>query len=103
MARFRFGHTDLNAHLFRTGRVGSPICECGQDEEDNYHFLLTCRLYDSQRQAMIHNLENLMPFGTEISLNLLLGGPDFKETDKLYEAVAKEVGVFNWSSIRPNL
>ena len=93
LARFRFGHSCLRAHMFRIGRSNSSICVCGRGEEDNDHFLLHCRLYDSQRYPMLHSLEGLLP-DTNLSANVLLGGPEFKGTDDTYERVAKVVIIF---------
>ena len=36
----------------------------------------------------------MLPLNTHISLNLLLGGPDFKLADDLNERVAKELVIF---------
>lgn len=94
LARFRFGHSELNAHLFRVGRTESPICECGRGEEDNYHFFMDCAMYESPRHTLLLKVSNMLPINTHISLNLLLGGPDFKHTNDVYERVAKELVVF---------
>ena len=100
MARLRFGHTELNAHLFRIGKAQSPICVCGLREEDNEHFLLNCHLYDSQRHFMMLKLDFILPLGTDVTLNLLLGGPDFKGDVETYANVAKEVAYYVRSTKR---
>ena len=94
LARFRFGHSELNAHLFRIGRAESPMCACGRNEEDNYHFFMECGLYESPRYTLMRKISNMLPLNTHITLNLLLGGPDFKHTDDLYARVAKELVIF---------
>ena len=94
LASYRFGHTELNAHMCRIGRAACPMCACGQNEEENNHFFMACGIYESPRYTLMRKISNLLPINTHITLNLLLGGPDFKHTDDLYERVAKDLVIF---------
>ena len=80
--------------MFRIGRAASPMCACGQSEEDNNHYFMECGLYESPRYTLVRKISNMLPLNTLITLNLLLGGPDFKHTDDLYARVAKELVIF---------
>ena len=70
------------------------MCACGRNEEDNYHYFMECGLYERPRYTLMRKMSNMLPLNTHISFNLLLGGPDFKHTDDLYERVAKELVIF---------
>ena len=100
LSRLRLGHSDLNAHQFRIGRIDSPICECGQAVEDNEHYLLECKRFTSQRQAMLFKINQVLPPETRMSVNLILGGPDFKGTEAAYKIIAKEVIMLVRRSLR---
>ena len=52
LARLRFGHSDLAAHCTNTDDSVSSMCICGVAEETTDHYLLHCRLFESQRQAL---------------------------------------------------
>ena len=100
LARFRLGHSELNAYLFRIDRAESPMCACGRNEEDNYHYFMERGLYESPRYTLMRKISNMLALNTRISLNLLLGGPDFRLTDELYERVAKELVIFVKKTLR---
>ena len=50
LARLRMKCSPLNKHLHRQKIVDSPMCACGNDEEDEDHYLFNCPLYNEQRQ-----------------------------------------------------
>ena len=90
---FLFGHSCLRAHLFRVGFADSAICACGRADEDNDRFFLHRDLFDRQRYVLHYALEPL--FADKIlSAYVLLGGPEFKGSDKRYEIVARAVTNF---------
>lgn len=43
------GHGSLNKYLYRIGQAQSPLCRCGNGEEDVFHVLFQCGLYDDFR------------------------------------------------------
>lgn len=51
--RLRTGHNRLNQHLNRVMKViSSPMCPCGEAEQNTEHFLQTCKLHLAQRQMI---------------------------------------------------
>ena len=51
--RLRTGHNRLNQHLYRVMKViPSPMCPCGETEQNTEHFLQTCKLHLAQRQKI---------------------------------------------------
>ena len=72
-----------------------PRCaHATETRRDNNDYFIECGLYESPRYTLKRNISNMLTPNTYISLNLLLGGPDFKLTDDLYERVAKELVIF---------
>jgi len=91
LARLRFGHVNLNAHLFRFKSVESPYCACGDAEETVSHYLIDCVLYENQRRRMMQTVCAVLPVGTDPTENILLGGSDFRWGPTKYKAVAQAV------------
>ncbi|OAX36479.1 hypothetical protein K503DRAFT_695075, partial [Rhizopogon vinicolor AM-OR11-026] len=53
----RTGHAQLNRHLLRIGKMGSPHCpHCQRIEETVHHFLLSCPIYQRERHILINAL-----------------------------------------------
>ena len=51
--RLRTGHKRLNQHLYRVMKaIPSPMCPCGEAEQNTEHFLRTCKLHLAQRQTI---------------------------------------------------
>lgn len=48
----RTGHCHLNEYLHHFNVIASPMCECGAGKGNADHFLLSCELYDEQRDAL---------------------------------------------------
>jgi hypothetical protein len=71
--RIRMGCSALRSHLFnRIGVVDSPMCACGIEAEDAYHYLLVCQIYKAQRTKM---LESIYPITSPSLPTLLHGDP----------------------------
>ena len=52
------GHSMLNTHLFKTGRVQSPRCACGVAEETTQHFLFDCPRYSLERAPLRQSISD---------------------------------------------
>jgi hypothetical protein len=50
------GHIGLNAYLARFGLVDSGLCSTCHEPETVNHYLLTCRRFNQQRNALRHAL-----------------------------------------------
>ena len=80
LTKLRVKFSDLNEHKFRHNfDCVSPMCDCGQANEDNEHFLLHCPLYDNIRQDLFGHLEDILEFSvsrmdSNSLCNLLLFG-----------------------------
>ena len=94
LARLRFGHVDLQAHLSRWDSSVSPLYVCGQEEETVGHYLLRCKEHAGPRQAMFHKVRQILPEDVTITEGLLLGGNEFKWGTELYHAVAKAIMLY---------
>ncbi len=67
--RIRLGCSSLNHDLFRKSIVESPLCACGESETAS-HFLMSCPLYNQQRQSYLSSLPcppipNNLIYGTD--------------------------------------
>ena len=56
LTRLRNSCSSLNADLFRVNLTDSPSCRCGHHNEDVFHFLFQCHLYNEHRQALGYKL-----------------------------------------------
>lgn len=54
-ARLRTKCSALRQHLFSKNIIDDPFCACGA-VEDTRHFLISCNLYNIQRQEMFNNI-----------------------------------------------
>ena len=51
--QFKTKSVRLNQHLYRVMKViPSPMCPCGEAEQNTEHFLQTCKLHLAQRQKI---------------------------------------------------
>ena len=57
--RFRLGFTTLNNDLYRRGLSISPVCSCGLDVEDYFHYFLACPNYVSIRPRLLRSIDTL--------------------------------------------
>ena len=56
--------SDLREHRFRHNfHCLSPLCTCGNGEENNEHFLLHCSWYVNQRNDFLDEVSNLVGSG----------------------------------------
>ena len=94
LARLRFGHVSLNAHLFRFKAAESSSCACEEADETVSHFLLHCHLYDNQRHNLLQSIGSVLPVGVDPTENILLGGSDFLWGPKKYKVVAEALCEF---------
>ncbi|UYV81049.1 hypothetical protein LAZ67_19002635 [Cordylochernes scorpioides] len=44
------GHGDFNTYLFRIGKIGSPACTCGNEQQTPEHLLIDCPLTSDLRE-----------------------------------------------------
>jgi len=52
IVRLRSGHNRLNAHMYRKYKlVPSPLCPCGEEEQNTEHILQRCKRHDQERKA----------------------------------------------------
>ena len=58
--RLRLKSDLLNRRKFKLGFSDSPNCDCGNHEESEKHFLLSCVRYFNERQAMIQTVSNIL-------------------------------------------
>ncbi|KLO06219.1 hypothetical protein SCHPADRAFT_838348 [Schizopora paradoxa] len=53
LIQLRTGHAPLNQHLFRIGKVPSPLCPaCKQHDETVPHFVLHCDAHEPHRYLL---------------------------------------------------
>ncbi|UYV75027.1 hypothetical protein LAZ67_12002141 [Cordylochernes scorpioides] len=48
--QFFTGHGDFNTYLFRIGKIGSPACSCGNEQQTPEHLLIDCPLTSDLRE-----------------------------------------------------
>ena len=58
--RLRLLSNLLNRHKFKLGFSDSPNCECGNHEESEKHYLLSCVRYSAEGQAMIQTVSSIL-------------------------------------------
>ena len=60
LTKLRLKFSVLNEHKFRHNfRSLTPLCACGNDMEDNEHFLLRCPQFDVMRQDLFGRLSEI--------------------------------------------
>lgn len=59
ICRIRFGHCNTSTILYRFGLKTSPLCRCGEGNEDVNHIFLKCPLYSSARSTLMNKLKDL--------------------------------------------
>ena len=78
LTKLRNSCSSLNADLFRVNLTDSPSCRCGHHNEDVFHYLFHCPLYDDQRQTLGNKLYNYIPLTAH---KLLFGDTDLPIED----------------------
>ena len=87
LTRPRLGFSHLRKHKFRHGfkDVLNPLCYCSIEAETTTHYFLRCLFYNSNRPALMNDLENLPISFSKVSdknlISSLLHGDDkFNDT-----------------------
>ena len=57
--RIKCRSSSLNAHLFKCNLVPSPLCACHTGVEDTFHYMFNCPHYDTQREILMLNLDEI--------------------------------------------
>ena len=88
-AQLRMHCSKLNSHLFQLHVSDTSQCPCGQDVEDNAHYLLHCPLYGLERVHMFQLMPDTVDVNTIDISTLLYGHNDYDfETNKaIFQAV----------------
>ena len=72
MAKIRMRCSNLNGHLYTMKLIDSSACSCGFINEDEFHFLLVCPLYNRPRVTLQNAIGHIAPF----TLRTLLYGDE---------------------------
>ena len=72
MAKLRMRCSNLNGHLYTIKIIDSPACSCGFVNENEFHFLLVCPVYNRPRATLQNAIGHIAPF----TLRTLLHGDD---------------------------
>ena len=72
MAKLRMGCSNLNGHIYSMKIIDSPACLCGFINENEFHFLLVCPLYNRPRLTLQNAMALIAPF----TLRTLLYGDE---------------------------
>ena len=70
IARLRTGHCSLNKYLHRIGIMDSATCDCEGEQETVDHYLLSCALYERERDVLRRQVGVM-----EMRTDKLLGNP----------------------------
>ena len=62
MAKRRMQCNNLNGHLYTMKIIDSPACSCGFINENEFHFLLVCPLYNRPRVTLQNAMGHIAPF-----------------------------------------
>ena len=46
----------LNSHLYEMKIVNDPLCNCGQENEDETHYFFNCPHYTNQRRQLMQTI-----------------------------------------------
>ena len=85
LSRIRLGLSHLREHKFKHSFQDTlnPFCKCGQDIETPCHYLLHCPNYNTERNALLNNIRQIVPnilnhSDSQITKILLFGDNSFK-------------------------
>ena len=78
--QIRLNCSELNEHKSKLGKIDSPKCRCGANREDTTHYLLSCPLFNAEREEMMKHIsailnKNFRNFPQKLKLKILLYGP----------------------------
>ncbi len=92
MTRLSLGHCSLNKTLKMIGNHQTGLCEGCRDEESVEHIIMTCKIYETQRQVMKNKLREIGV--QEITSKGLLSTVD-RIQSRILMYFLRETGVFN--------
>ena len=85
LARLRYGHNRLNAHMHRKlNIVPSPTCPCGEEDQTTEHVLQRCNRHQPERIAQ-------WPSATPLHQKVYGGLEDLKKTTNFITAAGLDV------------
>ncbi|KAF8989667.1 hypothetical protein BDZ89DRAFT_974653, partial [Hymenopellis radicata] len=86
LTQLRTSHIGLNAHLYRTRTIDSPLCRsCGVPETVT-HFIMSCRRYSSARNALRNAVRSNL---RSLKQLLAVGSPHIAATLKFVRATKR--------------
>ena len=88
-SRMRMHCSALNSHLHKMHIIESPLCSCGQDNEDPEHYFFSCDNYQNIRH-ILNNLDNRIM----LSVDTILHGDNKlsrRHNDLLIDSVAEYI------------
>ncbi|MCP3892815.1 MAG: hypothetical protein GY702_28655, partial [Desulfobulbaceae bacterium] len=97
-AQLQLQCSKLNSHLFALHVMESPSCLCGNNLEDNVHFLLQCPLFHTCRAKMLQTARNVIGDQTLVNVEILLHSlkdVDYKINERIFEAVHQFISESN--------
>jgi hypothetical protein len=89
-AQLRMNCSKLNSHLYSLHVVDNPMCICGSDYEDPFHFFYMCPMFRNQRLIMFQAISSLNIDLNTCTIDMLLFGDenmDFETNTRLFKAV----------------
>ena len=72
--KLRYSLTQLNYDLFKYGLTNDISCNCGYFCEDNHQYMLSCMLYNRQRNVLFETINHIVNGTVILDLSLLLYG-----------------------------
>ena len=85
LVRLRTGHVSLNQYLHRFNIIDNPTCQCEDGLKTVKHFLLTCVLYEKERETLRHKVRV-----QGMRVETLLGDPkNIRDTIEYLEAMGR--------------
>ena len=63
LSRIRFGLSHLSEHKYKHSFQDTlnPICACGSDIETPCHHLISCPIFDAERNTLLNNIRQIAP------------------------------------------
>lgn len=57
--RLKYECSSLNSHVHHANIIDSPICQCGNGPETNFHYFYDCPFHDVPREVLMYELDQL--------------------------------------------
>ena len=97
LTRLRVGRSFLQSHSFSIGMSDSPSCLCHFPDETPSHYLLSCWLYNEERQTLFGSVSQLVPGFNSLpkrkQLEILLFGHKFDDPEMYSTNVKLQLSV----------